>query len=205
VHVAGGNLTKSPGPIMIDVTVVGTVKRRQVLTRSGARPGDEVYVSGTIGAAAAGLRYLKNTDTEAAVPAVGAPFVDRFLYPDPRVRLGLLLGRNRAASACVDLSDGLADGARQIAHASGVGMDLDEASVPIDPGAQTTIDEAIAAGDDYELLFTARPRPRGRLRAVLSHSDVPFTRIGVCTKGPEVVMRGGSGSRPLPHGYGHFR
>ena len=61
LHVAGGNLTRSPGPLMIDVTVMGTVKRRQALTRSGARPGDDIYVSGTVGAAAAGLRLLQSS------------------------------------------------------------------------------------------------------------------------------------------------
>jgi thiamine-monophosphate kinase len=210
LHLAGGNLTKSPGPLMLDVTVAGTVKRRQVMTRAGARPGDEVYVSGTIGAAAAGLDRLKGSHTEDTESHGGhgeTRFHDnihRFLYPEPRVKLGLLLGRNRAATACVDLSDGLADGVRRIAEASGVGVELDESSLPLDRGAGLPVDEAIAAGDDYELLFTARPRPRGRLRAAHRHTDVPFTRIGVCTAGRDLVIRGAS-TRALPQGYGHFR
>ena len=210
LHLAGGNLTRSPGPLMLDVTVVGTAKRRQVLTRGGARPGDEVYVSGTIGAAATGLRFLKSANTENTDARGGhgdhqrQDCVRRFLYPDPRVKLGLLLGRNRAATACVDLSDGLADGVRRIAEASGVGIELDEAGVPLHPSAGMPLDEAIAAGDDYELLFTARPRARGRLRAAHRHSDVPFTRIGVCTERRDLVIRGAS-TRPIPQGYGHFR
>jgi thiamine-monophosphate kinase len=203
LHVAGGNITRSPGPLMIDITVVGTAKRRQVLTRSGARAGDDVYVSGTIGAAAAGLRTLKTVATTPLSSAL-TPCMRRYLFPDPRVRLGLLLGRNRAASACVDLSDGLADGVRQIAAASGVGIDLDEASVPLDAGAEMSVDEAIAAGDDYELLFTVRPRPRGRLRAVRQHADVSITRIGVCTASRDLILRGAT-PRPIPRGYGHFR
>src|SRR5438128_2431268 len=95
VHVAGGNLTRSPGPLMIDVTVVGTVKRRQALTRGGARPGDELWVTGTIGAAAAGLQMLK---AGKGATSVVAPCVHRYLYPEPRVRMGSLLGRNRAAT-----------------------------------------------------------------------------------------------------------
>src|SRR5947199_10700677 len=109
LHIVGGNLTRSPGPLIVDVTLVGTVKRRQALTRGGAKPGDELYVSGTIGAAAAGLLMLRQLKDSSAVPAVPA-LAERYLRPEPRVRLGLLLGRNRAASACVDLSDGLADG-----------------------------------------------------------------------------------------------
>jgi thiamine-monophosphate kinase len=233
LHVAGGNLTQSPGPIVIDVTVMGTVKRRQVLTRSGARPGDEVYVSGAIGGASSGLRLLKNATTEvtdtnegghgkhllensdlrsSTVSSVVEHLINRYLYPEPRVRLGLLLGRNRAASACVDLSDGLADGVRQIATASGVGMTIDAAAVPIAEGVKgvPAIDTAIAGGDDYELLFTVRPRTQSRLRAARRHGGTPLTRIGVCTAGPELLLEfaGAPGTtirRPIPRGYGHFR
>ena len=96
VHVAGGNLTRSPGPLMIDVTLVGAVKPRQALTRGGARPGDEIYVSGSIGAAAAGLEMLRRrarhtgrrADLQVAIDTCTA----RYLYPEPRVRLGLAAG-----------------------------------------------------------------------------------------------------------------
>jgi hypothetical protein len=94
--------------------------------RSGARPGDEVFVTGTIGGAAVGLHSLR-TRADSNVP--NDPNDQKFLRPEPRVRAGVLLGRNRAASACIDLSDGLADGLRQIAGASGV--DPDESPVPL--------------------------------------------------------------------------
>jgi thiamine-monophosphate kinase len=195
VHVAGGNLTRTPGPLTIDVTAIGTVKRRQALTRDGARPGDEVYVSGTIGSAAAGLSCLK------AGAASASSAADRYLRPEPRVRLGLLLARNRAATACVDLSDGLADGAHQIAQASGVGMAIDADTLPI----EGDIMAAITGGDDYELLFTVRPRTRHRLRAAMRHAGVPLTRIGVCTERRDVVLaRSGGAIEPMPAGYGHF-
>jgi len=224
LHVAGGNLTRTPGPLMVDITVVGTVKRRQVLTRAGASPGDEMYVSGTIGAAAAGLLALKDAAAGpplAAVPSRLEACMRRFLYPDPRIKLGLLLGRNRAASACVDLSDGLADGVRQIAYASSVGVEIEEAALPVEaatiemfasrgkPAASAAIlDQAIGAGDDYELLFTVHPQRRARLRAAHRHSDVPFTRIGVCTTSRDLIIqrRGAdAAARPLPAGYSHFR
>jgi thiamine-monophosphate kinase len=234
LHVAGGNLTQSPGPIVIDVTVMGTVKRRQVLTRSGARPGDEVYVSGAIGGASSGLRLLKNATTEvtdtnegghgkhllensdlrsSTVSSVVEHLINRYLYPEPRVRLGLLLGRNRAASACVDLSDGLADGLHQLARASGVGVAVDAASLPIDPAAREAfgggtadaVAESITRGDDYELLFTVRPRLSSRLRSVCRHSDVPLTKIGVCTPGSSLMLRRPGGDEPVPPGYSHFR
>ena len=102
--VIGGNLTRSPGPLMIDITAIGEVAARRVLTRSGGRPGDALYVSGTIGAAAAGLEMLK--------AATGLNIcIDRYRRPEPRARLGVAIARARAARAAIDLSDGLADAA----------------------------------------------------------------------------------------------
>src|SRR5205823_2430676 len=89
IHVAGGNLTRSPGPLMLDVTVTGTAKRRQILTRAGARPGDHLYVTGSIGAAAAGLAMLKALGVEARTAGnPHAPCATRYLYPEPRIRIG---------------------------------------------------------------------------------------------------------------------
>ena len=214
VHVAGGNLTRSPGPLMIDVTAMGSVKPRKVLTRGGAKPGDAVYVTGTIGGARAGLHVLRASNE--AARAEFASCVARYLYPQARIKAGIQLGRNRAATACMDLSDGLADGVRQIAAASRVGMTIDAARIPIEPetracferlGADPVI-EAICGGDDYELLFTASPKFRGRLRDAARHGGVTITRIGTCTTGSAVELAGaieGQGSVPLPRGFGHFR
>ena len=211
VHIAGGNLTRSPGPLMIDVTLVGAVKPRQALTRGGARPGDEIYVSGSLGAAAVGLEMLRAPGLKG--PAY-AECTARYLFPEPRVRLGLALARNRAATACVDLSDGLGDGVRRIAEASAVGAVIEAEAVPIEPGAATWFGEqgkesvaaAVSGGDDYELLFTVRPRLRRRLAAARHHGKAPLTRIGVCTEDRALVLRRASGIEgPVPGGYTHFR
>jgi len=204
VAVVGGNITRSPGPLMIDVTAIGSVKPRRILTRAGARPGDEVYVTGTIGGAAAGLAMLRSGADLSGPPDRGpkgsAPLQEKYLRPEPRVRMGMLLGRNRAASACIDLSDGLADGLRQIASASGVGITLDEGSIP------TTGGGAVFHSDDYELLFTVRPSWKGRLRAVKRQAgDLPITQIGLVTKDGALVVRTASGERELPSGFEHFR
>ena len=206
-HVVGGNLTHTPGPLVIDVTVVGTVKRRQALTRSGARPGDEIYVSGMLGSACAGLAVVSRQSS------VARRLVESYLRPTPRVRLGLMLCRNRAASACVDLSDGLADGAHRIAEASGVGVAVDADTLPIDPEARSLFDSkgedavtaAVTGGDDYELLFTVRPRTRRRLDAARRHGGAPLTKVGVCTEGSAVVLTRAGAASPMPAGYGHFR
>lgn len=202
-HVIGGNLTRTPGPLSVDVTAVGHVKRRQALTRSGARAGDHLYVTGRIGAAAAGLQMLQR-DAAAANPCT-----ERYLRPEPRVRAGTLLARNRVASACMDLSDGLADAVRQLASASGVGAEIDGAALPIDETARAwfesrganPITASVIGGDDYELLVAVRPRLRRQLAAVVRQADVPLTRVGVCTAGQSVVLDG----KPMPAGYGHFR
>ena len=211
VHVVGGNLTRSPGPLMIDVALIGAVKPRQALTRSGARPGDEIYVSGSVGAAAAGLGMLSQPGPQG--PASG-PCAARYLYPEPRMRLGLVLARNRAATACVDLSDGLGDGVARIAAASGVGAVIDAGAVPIEPDAARWFREqgtdpvlaAMTGGDDYELLFTVRPRLRGRLTAAKRHGKAPLTKIGVCTADRSLLLRRASGVEELASGgYTHFR
>jgi thiamine-monophosphate kinase len=211
MHVAGGNLARSPGPLIIDITVSGTIKRRQIVTRSGASPGDELYVTGSIGAAAAGLEML----SERGAP--DGPCTTRYLYPEPRLRLGQLVARNRVASACVDLSDGLADAVHRLAEASGLGAIVDGDALPIEPSARDWFERhatdaslrALTGGDDYELLLAVRPRARRRLSQVTRHAGTPLTRIGVCTADRAVVLRCGPDNQkhdqPLPGGYGHFR
>ena len=224
VVIAGGNMTRIAGPLVFDVTIVGTVKRRRALTRGGARPGDALYVTGSIGAAAAGLQMLQAAQAATcsgdspqrpaqSIAPAAASCVNRYLYPEPRIRMGSLLGRNRAATACMDLSDGLADAVRQIAGASGVGATIDADALPIDPDARDwfqrhgldAIAESIAAGDDYELLIAATPRSRGRLAAAVRHGDAPLTRIGSCTADPALILRRTGSDMPLPRGYTHFR
>ena len=212
-HLIGGNITRSGGPLFIEVTALGSVKRRRVLTRGGARPGDWVWLSGTVGAAAAGLARLQG-DPPASSLSTDARCSERWLRPEPRVRLGTLLGRNRAANACVDLSDGLADGIHQLAAASRVGMTIDADAIPVDAGARGWFEQqgadplvsALTGGDDYELLFTVSAKQRrpfdGVRRLVKS---LPITKIGEVTKGSDVVLRRGDSDEALPSGYEHFR
>lgn len=216
VAVIGGNISRSPGPLMVDVTAVGAVRPRRLLTRAGARPGDGVYVTGTIGDASVGLQMLKEQCGAPREPQASAPneCQERYLRPQPRVRAGMLLGRNRAASACMDTSDGLADAVRQIAEASQAGITLDAGALPIgdavrrwhEAHSSSVIDAAIAGGDDYELLFTVRPTHLGRLRDVRqSLGALPITKIGVVTKERQLSIRTEAGERPLPAGFDHFR
>jgi thiamine-monophosphate kinase len=213
---AGGNLTRTPGPLVVDVTLIGSVRPRKFLTRGGGRAGDQVYVSGSVGAAAAGLSWLRaRASVNAADPEdeALASCVRRYRRPAPRMRLGALLGRTKAARACMDLSDGLADAARQVAEASGTGVTIDAALLPIDPGAAAwfggrgmdPLDASVGAGDDYELLFVIPPKGRRRLEGVrrLLHG-LPLTRIGELTRAKDMVLiRDGRADR-LPSGFSHF-
>ena len=207
----GGNITRSPGPLVVDVTAVGSVARRKVLGRGGARPGDEVYLTGAIGAARAGLAMLQAGAT--ADDRFSAGCRARYLRPVPRVRIGGQLGRVRAASACMDLSDGLADAVRQVCEASGVGALIEAGALPIDPGARTwseahgedAVRAAVQGGDDYELLFTVPRRFRGRLRTVRAIAgDVAITRIGAITRERDIRLRHDGRDEPWPSGFEHF-
>ena len=209
VTLIGGNITQTSGPLTVDITAIGAVRPRKVLTRAGARPGDTVYVTGSLGEAAVGLQMLRVGEADASDSCVV-----RYLRPQPRVRAGMLLGRNRAASSCMDISDGLADCVRQVADASGVGMTLDASALPISAEVrdaqarrgQDALGLALSGGDDYELFFTVRQAHRGRLRMVCQQlGDLPITRIGVVTKGRDLMVRDESGTRPLAEGYEHFK
>jgi thiamine-monophosphate kinase len=208
----GGNVTRSPGPLVIDVTLTGAAKRRKVLTRGGARPGDELFVTGTVGGAAAGLAWLTGHAGSAPDDPELAAAVERFLRPEPRLRMGRLAGRTRAASAAMDLSDGLADAVRQVAEASGTGAALDAAAVPVHGsvaavfGGEAALDAALTGGEDYELLF-AVPRRAGRRFAVAARlARLEVTRIGALTPpGTGLVLRTDGGNRPIPEGFEHFR
>jgi thiamine-monophosphate kinase len=213
IRIVGGNITATPGPLVVDVTAVGVVGRRRVLTRSGARPGNYIFVSGTLGDARAGLAQLRaNPHLEGAR---ASELVARYLQPEARLRLGQQLGRRQAATSAIDLSDGLADGLHQLAAASGVGFEIDAEAIPVHEQAisywrmanRDAVQEAVAGGDDYELLFTVHPRRMGRLKAVERLiAGLKLTRIGLVTRTPRVDIIHDDGRRqPVSGGYEHFK
>jgi thiamine-monophosphate kinase len=218
VALAGGNISRTagPAPFVVDVSLVGWVRPRKVLTRAGGHAGDALYVTGTVGTAAAGLGWLR---AHAANPSTApddaglAECVSRYRRPSPRARIGAVMGRTRAASAAMDLSDGLADAVTQVAEASGTGAVIDAEALPLHPAAvrwferegREPIQAAVAGGDDYELLFAVPRRAKGRLRHAAGHArGVPLTRIGELTKDRSIVLRRDGASEPLPRGFTHF-
>ena len=213
VALIGGNISASPGPLMVDVTLLGSAPPRKLLTRSGARPGDELYLTGAIGGAAAGLEWLAAGRERIAGDESVLAALQRYERPSPRSRMGVVVGRSRAAGAAIDLSDGLAEAAWQLAAASGVGIELDADVIPIDPALRQWAEEAsvdaleaaLSGGEDYELLFAVPARRRRRFVAAARRCrDVAVTRIGVVTPSPQIVVRRESRITPLPRGFRHF-
>lgn len=210
VTLVGGDTSVTKGPIALSVTALGHVSLGGGLRRSGARAGDRVFVSGTIGDGAMGLKLL--TDK---LPGLGnddrAFLEQRFRLPEPRVALGQRL--QGLASAAIDVSDGLAGDLEHICVASGVGAVLEVARVPMSVAARHAVESdpqlletVIAGGDDYELLFTAPADRTKEIEAVASESSVQVTEIGTVETGQGVTLVGQDGT-PIElklRGYRHF-
>ncbi len=211
---AGGNMATSPGGLSIHVTALGSAHPRRILTRAGGRAGDELFVTGTIGAATAGLGAFRQAGPAGARGLTSlADCLARYETPIPLLRCGRRVAGQRAASACMDLSDGLADAVRQVAEASGTGACLDAAMLPVHPDARRwfeaggldPIAAALSGGEDYELLFAVpRRRRRGFLAAIARSGGVSATRIGELTTAPALVLRQSDHNLVLPAGYSHL-
>ena len=207
VTVAGGNVTRSPGPVVIDVTAGGEVAQRKFITRAGAHPGDELWLSGSIGGAHAALAMLS------ADEAPGPALAERLHRPTPRVRLGAALAAHRAARGLIDLSDGLGAAVTQLAEASGCGARIDADAIPVMAEAREwwnakgvdPVQVSLAGGEDYELLLAVPARWGGRLRHLRRQvTDPPLTRIGTLTRDRALVLSRRGTETPLPGGFEHF-
>ena len=207
VTVAGGNVTRSPGPVVIDVTAGGEVAQRKFITRAGAHPGDELWLSGSIGGAHAALAMLS------ADEAPGPALAERLHRPTPRVRLGAAIAAHRAARGLIDLSDGLGAAVTQLAEASGCGARIDADAIPVMAEAREwwnakgvdPVQVSLAGGEDYELLLAVPARWGGRLRHLRRQvTDPPLTRIGTLTRDRALVLSRRGTETPLPGGFEHF-
>ncbi|MGB6488136.1 MAG: thiamine-phosphate kinase [Steroidobacteraceae bacterium] len=205
VALVGGDTTS--GPLCVTVTVLGHVQHSSALLRSGGRPGDAVFVSGTPGDAAAGLAVEQSKLT--AVDEVAAYLRERFLYPAPRLALGERLRGH--VSACIDVSDGLLGDAGKLARASGCGVEIAHSDVPVSEALLRAVGEerarelALTGGDDYELCFSVRPAQVARLLAELPPERWGYTRIGTLRETPGAdVVRNGTVMSLSHSGYDHF-
>jgi thiamine-monophosphate kinase len=205
-ELVGGDTTR--GPLAICITVFGEVARESALLRSGARPGDDVWVSGTLGDARLALEAFRGT-LSLAEPAF-AHARQAMEMPEPRVGLGLAL--QGVASSAIDVSDGLAGDLTHILRRSGVAAVVDVDALPrsavlaAQPAAMQR-ECLLAGGDDYELVFTAAADRRPAVLGAGASSGVPVTRIGRVEAGSGLRLVDGSG-RPLANdvaSFDHFR
>lgn len=190
----GGDLARSER-VVLDLTVIGTTDAP--LRRSGARAGDELWVTGALGGVAAALDALQTGSRPHAV------LFERFARPRPRVAEAQWL-RDRGAKAAIDLSDGLIGDAGHLAAASGVQVTLEREAVPVYQGVRS-VDEALVSGEEYELLV-ALPRAAGRTLSAAFHEEfgVGLTRVGRVEAGAGVRLLSGGEPVSLPQGFTHF-
>lgn len=182
VALIGGDTTQ--GPLSVTVTALGTLPVGEALTRGGARAGDGVFVTGTLGDAAGALQQLRNR----ATPDPG--LLVRLNRPEPRIAAGAAL--RGLANACIDVSDGLLADLGHVCAASGVGAELDFEALPIPAALAAAFDPAacrelaLAGGDDYELCFTVAGAREPKMRAALAHAGCHATRLGRIVAGSRV-------------------
>ena len=205
VALVGGDTTS--GPLTATVQILGHVPRGQALLRSGARPGDHVFVSGTPGDAAAGLA-VEQGRLQAATDTV-TYLRKRFLFPTPRMALGKCL--RGYASACIDVSDGLLGDVGKLAHASGCGVELSYKQIPVSEELVEAVGEgrarelALTGGDDYELCFTVSPEHVEKLCKELPPGRWGYSLIGTVRAAPGAVVTDGGNVMEFSHsGYDHF-
>lgn len=182
VAIAGGDIVASPDALTIHVTAIGQTRTGRVLTRSGARPGDSIAVSGTLGASAAGMRLLADANSTAAQAATADALIASHLRPEPRIALGSLL-LAEGASAAMDLSDGLAGDLPKILAASKVSGQIETAQIPASAAVRALfagdwLSLALRGGEDYELLFTADREAFAAITAAAPEIGSTITEIG---------------------------
>jgi thiamine-monophosphate kinase len=202
---AGGDLAQSPGPngkAAADIVVLGAVPKGRALLRSTARPGDLLYVTGTLGGAAAEFRALQQRPARFRSVAANKAVHPHF-FPEPRLAAGRQLMVRHLASAAIDISDGLSVDLLHLCEESGVSAEIAPAAIPLGPDA--TLNDALHGGDDYELLFTASPAQRipARLGGVPLHciGRMLRRRAGVS---PMVLLEEGLRTPLQPAGWEHF-
>ncbi len=204
----GGDTCSSPQGMIISVVLLGEAGKTGVISRAGARPGDHIFVTGTLGDSAAGLNILKSgvRSQESGVRKL----IKKHLRPVPRVAWGRKIALSRCASAMIDISDGLSSDLSHICEQSGVGALIAAHEIPLSPSLRKAshrlnkapLHYALSGGEDYELLFTAPPGKINKLQAL----GIPMTEIGVITRTRKMLIMNSREKKASlkPTGYNHF-
>jgi thiamine-monophosphate kinase len=224
VALIGGDTCSSKLGLVISVTIMGEQTPERILRRSGARPGDDIWVTGTLGDAAMGLKLLED-GFDSAQPTNTAPsatcslsgvegLISRLLDPTPRTAAGIALAESGLVSAMIDVSDGILADFGHIAEMSGVGGVIRLADLPLSPQFRAVAaglsafpyDMALSGGEDYELCFTAPPDGREKIARLMKKCGVEAAPVGIVASSPEVTVLDAAGKPfQLPHqGFNHF-
>jgi thiamine-monophosphate kinase len=203
VNLAGGDTAQSPGGILADVVVLGSVPKGKAILRSGAHAGDRIYVSGELGGSAAALKLLAASAKHKLTPN---HFPQHF-SPQPRLKLGRILRERSLASAMIDISDGLSTDLSHICKESGVGAEILSEAIPRATvgkhSHEVDLQFALHGGEDYELLFTVPSNHQIPSR----FAGVTITEIGFITRGKQILLKNidGTKSRLKVQGWEHFK
>ncbi|HEY8290686.1 MAG TPA: thiamine-phosphate kinase [Acetobacteraceae bacterium] len=202
VSLLGGDTTSTPGPISLSLTIIGHVAPGQAVRRSGASPGDSIFVTGTIGDGALGLAVARGRLADET-----GHLLDRYRLPRPRIGLAIA----GIAAAGMDVSDGLVQDLGHLCRASGLTAEIDAALVPLSEPARRAgpewLETCLTGGDDYELLLAVPPSRETALRAAADAAGMAVTRIGGFHAGDARVIVRGPGGKPLAlkkGGWSHF-
>jgi thiamine-monophosphate kinase len=191
VPLAGGDTAQSPGGILADIVVMGSVPTGKAVLRAGAKAGDWIYVTGILGGSAAAIEALRRGKR------VSRKDYPEHFHPMPRIAVGRLLRERGLASAMIDVSDGLSTDLGHICEESGVGAEIEAGAIPL--ARKATLGNALHGGDDYELLFASRGRVPAQIQGVA------VTRIGRVVRGRKMtLLRGGRRFELKAKGWQHF-
>lgn len=199
VSLAGGDIAQSPEGVLADITVLGSVPKGRAVLRSTARLGDLIYVTGALGTSAAVIEALY------AGLQLDRPKLNTHFYPQPQLAIGRYLREKSLASAMIDISDGLSTDLFHICEESRVGAIIDETAIPLArlTAPKVQLRHALHGGDDYQLLFTARPKTEVPRRI----AGVPITPIGEITRGRKLTIKAADGTKRelTAQGWQHFQ
>lgn len=212
VSLLGGNTTRTSGPMILNLTLMGACHPERLISRGGSTPGEGIFVTGSLGDARAGLRALMELGPDRARSQYPG-LVSRQNEPHARVEAGRRLAETNLVSGMADISDGLGRDLRRLLAPAGLGASLEETAVPLSDellafcGGRRAdaLELALVGGEDYELLFTASKDAEDELRQSLFEVGVALSLIGEVTDIPELHSRAEDGrKRVLPHGFAHF-
>jgi thiamine-monophosphate kinase len=210
VQLAGGDVSQTPDRIVIDSIVAGETKKNRAILRSGARVGDLIYVTGKLGAAAAGLRLLENGFRFEPEKAWRANLFRRQLAPSPQIEIGSKLAEHNLATAMIDLSDGLSSDLTHLCRASKIGARIEANKIPVANNVSSVLNEnedavsfAINGGEDFELLFTVRPKNKFKLEKLFGKNAICIGEIS-SDAGKIELVENSKTTLIEPKGFRHF-